>query len=419
LVQKYPEEKYAHSDLGSYYDGQGQFPEAIQEYAKGIALDPNFGYAINEAAYDYARSGNIEKAIEYFERYASVNPGLPNPIDSIAELYLRMGKLDEAIAKYKEALAIRPDFYSSCQGLAYCYALKENYPEAMNWVEQFIERRPTPSAKMAGYWFKSYFDYFLGRWDRALAEYLPLKKQLEKAGAAFAYGVATVDWITGFIYSDFGQFDLARKAFQGWRDYASKESQAASPAARASVTAQDIFLRGWVDLKQGRMNDANARLAEIEPLSPSVDSADIKIIRFLSELLRAEVYLAEGAIDKAIVLAEKSVPLDPPLMNTASIATSNQPFLKDILARAYWKKGELDKAIAEYDRLVTIDPKNQLRFLIHPLYRYRLGRIYEEKAAKAEAREQYQKFLEFWKDADPGLPEVADAQKRLAVLKTP
>jgi tetratricopeptide (TPR) repeat protein len=133
--------------------------------------------------------------------------------------------------------------------------------------------------------------------------------------------------------------------------------------------------------------------------------------------LKAEVLLAGGSADKAIALAEKMVSLDPPLMGTASLAVTNQPFLKDVLARAYWKKGDLDKAISEYGRLMTIDPKNQLRFLIHPLYHYRLGRVHEEKGEKVQAREQYQKFLEFWKDADPGLPEVEDAAKRLAALK--
>ena len=124
--------------------------------------------------------------------------------------------------------------------------------------------------------------------------------------------------------------------------------------------------------------------------------------------------MAGGSADEAITIAEKIVFMDPPLMNTASVAVTNQPFLKDVLARAYWKKGDLDKAISEYKRLMTIDPKNQLRFLIHPLYHYRLGRIYEEKSEKALAREQYQKFLEFWRDADPGHPEIADAKKRLA-----
>jgi tetratricopeptide (TPR) repeat protein len=410
LVKKYPEEKYAHSELGFYYENQGQYREAIEEMNKAITLDPNFGFAINQLAYDYARLGDFKKAVEYFERYASVNPGLPNPIDSIAEMNLLLGKLDEAIAKYKEALAIKPDFYGSCRGLAYSFALKENYEEAMNWVDQFIERAPTPTAKWEGFWLVAHFDYFLGRWDRSLGEYLALKKQAEKA--EFAYGVATIDWITGYIYSDHGDFELARKAFQGWRDYNFKQN----PSTRTSDAAQDSFQRGWVDLRQGRMDEAKVRLAEIEPLLPGVDSANKKDMTFYFELLKAEVLLAEGSAEEAITLAEKIVFMDPPLMNTASVAVTNQPFLKDVLARAYWKKAELDKAISEYKRLMTIDPKNELRFLIHPLYHYRLGRVYEEKGEKALAREHYQKFLEFWKDADPGHPELADAKKRLAAL---
>jgi len=411
LAKKYPEEKYAHSELGSYYEGQGQYREAIEELNKAIGLDPNFGFAINQLAYDYAQIGHMEKAIEYFERYASVNPGLPNPIDSIAESYLRMGKLDEAIAKYKEALAIKPDFYSSCIGLAYSFALKENYEEAINWIDQFIERAPTPSAKWEGYWLKAYFDYFLGRWDRSLAEYLALKKQAEKA--EFAYGSATIDWITGYIYSDHRDFELALKASQAWRDFNFKRN----PSARTFFAAQDGFQRGRADLGQGRIEAAKATLKEIESLLPAVDSADQKDMTFRYELLKAEVLLAGGSADKAIALAEKIVPPDPPLMHTASLASANLPFLRDILARSYWKKGDLDKAISEYGRLMTIDPKNQLRFLIHPLYHYRLGRVYEEKSEKVQAREQYQKFLDLWKDADPGLPEVEDAAKRLAALK--
>ncbi len=43
-----------------------------------------------------------------------------------------------------------------------------------------------------------------------------------------------------------------------------------------------------------------------------------------------------------------------------------------------------------------------------------LGKIYEQKSRKAKAAQHYEKFLDLWKDADPGIAEVEDAMKRLA-----
>jgi len=46
-----------------------------------------------------------------------------------------------------------------------------------------------------------------------------------------------------------------------------------------------------------------------------------------------------------------------------------------------------------------------------------LGKICEQQGDTAKAIEHYEKFLDLWKDADPGIAEIEDAKERLARLK--
>ena len=413
LVKKYPQEKQFHAELGRYYDTGGKFPEAIAEYEKALTLDPDFGHVLNMAGYLYSKMGELEKALQYFERYAAANPGQANPIDSIAELYFRLGKFDEAKAKYQEVLEIRPDFSSSCIGLSYVFAFQENYPEARYWIEEGINRAPTPNEKMEALWMKGYYDYLLGRWDETLAEFLTIREQAEKAGGTAI--VAGSDWATGYLYTDRGEYDLARKAFQAYSDWGVKRD----PTYKNYYSTEQIYFTGWVDLKQGRVAAASPRLKEIEFLLPKVESSGQEAMTLLYHLLETEVFLAQYLPEKAIEAGLKIVPANFPNMTATEMPGYNIPFIKDVLARAYWKKGDLDKAIGEYVRLTTIDQNNQVRYLIHPLYHYRLGRVYEEKGEKAKAATEYRKFLEYWKDADANHPELADAKKRLESLMPP
>jgi len=141
---------------------------------------------------------------------------------------------------------------------------------------------------------------------------------------------------------------------------------------------------------------------------------------FEADWLRSEVLLYERSFDKALASFQKSAA--PEFVPTWTVSDYhkiryNAPFQRDILARAYVERGEIDNAIAEYERLTTLDLNKPARLLIHPLYHYRLGVLYERRGDKAKASSRYERFLELWKDADPGLPEVEDTRKRLAGLK--
>jgi tetratricopeptide (TPR) repeat protein len=127
--------------------------------------------------------------------------------------------------------------------------------------------------------------------------------------------------------------------------------------------------------------------------------------------------LAAGRADDVIAARDKLSLGILPGLQISDISSYNQPFLKDVLARAYWKKGDLERAAAEYRKLLTVDPGNQVRCLMSPVYHYRLGRVLEEKGDRAGARDEYARFLAGWTDADPSHPELADARRRLAGLK--
>jgi tetratricopeptide (TPR) repeat protein len=87
------------------------------------------------------------------------------------------------------------------------------------------------------------------------------------------------------------------------------------------------------------------------------------------------------------------------------------------LALAYYKSGDLERAYEEYERIISLTGGRTFWGDIYAKSFYMLGKIYEQKGWKGKAIEHYEKFLDLWKDADPGLPEVEDTKKRLAELQ--
>ncbi len=175
-------------------------------------------------------------------------------------------------------------------------------------------------------------------------------------------------------------------------------------------------------MKEGRIDSAKTRMAEMKSISSGRVTEIIKwadLCKVLCDLLYGEVMIAENYPEKAIAVCEKLSPLG--VLSELQIAIDtiiyNVNYLNDLLARAYQQKGEIDKAIAEYKRLITFNPASKGRYLINPKHHYRLAKLYEEKGWKGKAIEHYEKFLELWKDADPGIVEVEDAKKRLAGLR--
>jgi tetratricopeptide (TPR) repeat protein len=411
LVKKYPKEKDTHHNLGIYYESRDP-DKAIEEFNKALELDPNYGVALNQLGYTYMSIRNYEKAVEYFKRYVSVSPGEANPLDSLAEAYFQMGRLDEAIAKFKEALEIKPDFLISSNSIHYIYALKEDYPESMKWIDKYIDIAQAKSLKREGYLLRGFYHYWLGSLEKSLICLQRSEDLAESVGDE--WGKAFVNYLKVWIYYDREEYELSRKYNEGWLDDFIKEY----PGRKLYYEALYSLIIGLIDLEEGRISSAKARLADVKPVLPELTQLQKEWVIPYYNLLQAKVFLKEGAPEKAINVSEKASPsYIPSISYGGEIIRYNLPFLKDVLSQAYQQKGDLDKAIAAYERLITFNPESDERRLIHPKYHYRLAKLYEQKGWKGKAIEHYEKFLNLWKDADTGIAEVEDAKKRLAGFK--
>ena len=90
----------------------------------------------------------------------------------------------------------------------------------------------------------------------------------------------------------------------------------------------------------------------------------------------------------------------------------------DSLALAYYREGDLEKAEEEYKKIISLTTGRLYYGDIYAKSFFMLGKINEQQGNKDKAIEHYEKFLNLWKDADPGLPEVDDAKKGLAGLQS-
>jgi len=87
-----------------------------------------------------------------------------------------------------------------------------------------------------------------------------------------------------------------------------------------------------------------------------------------------------------------------------------------LLAKAYLETDRRGEAVGVLERVVSSYVATSDPIMVVKAH-YFLGLAYEKSGWRDKAIQQYEEFLEVFKDADPGIAEIEDARARLVRLK--
>jgi tetratricopeptide (TPR) repeat protein len=175
-----------------------------------------------------------------------------------------------------------------------------------------------------------------------------------------------------------------------------------------------LWLAGRAHLGAGDLEAAREQLAAQAAVSHRLDEDSRH--RWFHRNLEGDIALAAGDLDaaEAAFLAaepERKAHFTPTQFGL-SVFFNNVG--TDGLARVKRARGDLEDALEIYRNLNTPGLEAKFTALFEPRYVLESARLLDQMGQKESAREEYRGFVEFWKDGDPGRPEVGEAEAYLA-----
>jgi serine/threonine protein kinase/Flp pilus assembly protein TadD len=408
----------------------------------------------------------LDKSIDAFKQLIALYPNDRGGNNNLGTTYMRLEEWDQAIERFD--YLVQNEAVDLAHGLlAECYVAKGMFDEARKVLNRYLDNYPESgfvrSCSANEYLVRGHFDLalaearshtakgriyrFQGDLAAAEKEYEEYQKLLdpeEPLGQIWWLdGMESLRMLEGRIEESQGLLEkaaesvrqagekflecrfLCRSAFNHLLQGAPQKALALMDRvwALSSEWERDFWqmlalhVRGIAALK---MKDRDGALKAANELKNLADRSMFKKeIRQYYHLLGL-VEMEGKNLPQAIPFLEKAVRLSGQRMGIGSNVSGQymemHALYRDSLARAYFQAGDLEKARAEYEIITTLTMGQRDFGDIYAKSFYMLGKIVEQQGDKTKAIEHYRKFLDLWKNADPGIPEVEDARKRLAGL---
>ena len=434
---------------------------ALPFYKRAVELDPNFAAAyltlsisytnLNQAAraaenarrayelrekvsererlgiegwYYMVATGELEKAAQVYELWEQTYPKDDSPYVNSSFIFVSLGNLEKSLEEAREAIRREPKLWVNYANLGASYANLNRLDEAEAVYKQAEER------KLEG---ESLLEY---RYQLAFLKSDPAKMGQLVAGAMGKPGTEDVLLAAQADTEAWrGKLNSAReltwRAMDSAQQNDARETAAAYQAAAALREVESGNQKkalgdadAAVKLAPNRDVLAMAALAlaragdttTAEMLTTELDTTfplNTVVQRYWLPTIRAAVALRRKDPSRAVQLLKvaSTIELGSP---TSSINVALCPaYLRGetylALGDGGAARGEFQKFIDRYGLVVN--------FPWGALARLGLARAYVVQGDTAKAKAAYQNFLALWKDADPDVPVLKEAQAEYAKLQ--
>lgn len=386
--------------------------KAIATMERGVKALPLSAALRNAFGYQLLAAGRYLEALREFETYANLEPNEANPYDSQAEVYLLMSQPERSLERYARVLQIDPSFTNAHLGRAWAFSLLGQFDPALGELaeaEKQLVAKQLPTVEV-----DLHAGLVLGRAGR----YRDAETRLTR-------GIAVTEKFEDHrstIYLEFARatLDLERNDLPAVLAAARRmkvlEPRVQSQARKPSLMSD--LVEGLAEARAHRVDSARAALDRMQRIA----DASLPWENFSVRALDGEIAFAAGDV----VAAERAFAAAEPLLKmvfvsgaiTASLARNNVP-IRDGSARVLAARGNVDGAIEAYRRLLTLDITQKWTAILEPRLVLQLARLLERKGDRAAARQEYQRFLDLWKQADAGLLELEEARRKVRDLAAP